>query len=203
MTDRRCVICGNPLPPRHTRYCGPNCARIGENARARARRDCPPRPKPLHWITCPDCGREVYVHVKCIRCPDCQRAADSRHDAEHKRRKASGHVRAIGSTDLCERCGKPYTVAGGLQRYCPDCAPIVSAEHRRAASRRWNKAHYTTSEGKAAKNVPRRAKPPYINTCVICGKPFSATDIRQVCCSPDCDRQRLRAYWRERKKSQK
>ena len=182
-----CVVCGKPLPPRHTRYCGPDCARVGANRLAREVTSKRERPKkPVHTITCPDCGQEVTVPIKSKRCPACQREANRRNTAECRRRKRAGRVRELGSTDLCERCGRPYTVCGGLQRYCKDCAPIAFRENERAASRAWNRAAYADPEKRAERNRGRARPAPPEAVFPVCGKSFSPSSTRGVYCSPAC-----------------
>ena len=194
---KRCAICGKRLPKGRRLYCSDECAREGSKAMDRARGGAKAHPEPYHWITCPDCGRDVYVHIKSKRCPDCQRIADNRHNQEHRQRAKAGHSRKLGSTDLCERCGKPYVVNAGKQRYCRACASIASAETDRAASREWNREHYSTPEAREERNARRRAAKPYNKTCVVCGKAFTSNDIRTMCCSDECKKTRLRAYYRD------
>ena len=52
-------------------------------------------------------------------CPDCRVEAERERNRKYKR---NGSARKIGSTDLCEKCGKEYIVTSGLQKYCPECA---------------------------------------------------------------------------------
>jgi len=185
-TGRRCVICGRPLPPRHTKYCSPDCARIGANNLAREVTSQRPHPSPFHTITCPDCGREVTVPIKSKRCPACQAEADRRHDRECKQRQRLGKTRPIGSTDLCERCGKPYTVWSGLQKYCKECAPVAIAEADRAASVAWNREHYSSPEKRAEINAGKRRPTPNKAVCPVCGQSFTPSSTRGVYCSPEC-----------------
>lgn len=183
---RRCVICGKELPPRRTKYCSPDCARIGANNLAREVTSQRPHPSPFHTITCPDCGREVTVPIKSKRCPACQAEADRRHDRECKQRQRLGKTRPIGSTDLCERCGKPYTVWSGLQKYCKACAPVAIAEADRAASVAWNREHYSSPEKRAEVNAGKRRPTPNEAVCPVCGKSFVPSSTRGVYCAPEC-----------------
>lgn len=194
--NRRCIICGKILPRKRSKYCSAACASEGRRALERARGGSKTHPEPYRWIKCPDCGREVYVHIKSKRCSDCQRAADNRHNEEHRQRVKAGHGRQLGSMDMCERCGKQYVVNSGRQRYCPACAPIAWAENDRRLSREWNREYYSTPESREARNAERRALKPYNKTCAICGKPFTTDDLRTLCCSEDCERRRIRDYWK-------
>lgn len=144
-------------------------------------------PGPYHYIVCPDCGREVYAHIKCKRCPECQREANRRHDQEARQRKRAGKTREIGSIDLCQRCGKPYEVEGGMQRYCKDCAPVAWAENDRAASREWNQKAYADPAKRQERNALRRQpKPEQERACPECGRLFLPDTKRAVYCSTAC-----------------
>ena len=133
-----CVICGKPLTGRRTRYCSDVCARLGHNKLARRSTDGHPKAGTNTLKTCPTCGVTFTGPIKSRWCPDCQRERNLAHDREAKRRRREGKTRAIGSTDTCARCGRPYTVKSGLQRYCPDCAPIATAENIRAHKRAYH-----------------------------------------------------------------
>lgn len=185
-SERRCVICGKLLTGRRTRYCSDECARQGANALVREVTSKRPHPLPYHVITCPDCGAVVEVPIKSKRCRPCQDEANRRADRACKERRRLGKTRPIGSTDLCARCGKPYTVNGSLQRYCPICAPIATSENDRAASRAWNKAHYSTPEAHDARNAGRRRPVPDPKVCPICGTTFIPSSMHDVYCSPEC-----------------
>lgn len=185
-TAKRCAVCGKTLPPRRSKYCSDNCARLGANALARAVTSQREHPAPFRTIRCPDCGVEVTVPIKSIRCPACQREANRRHERECKARRRAGRAREIGSIDLCRRCGQPYTVASGTQKYCPVCAPIAVAETDRAASRAWNKAHYATPEKRAELREGKRRPKPDPVACAICGSIFQPVSARGVYCSAQC-----------------
>lgn len=94
-------------------------------------------------------------YPKSKRCPDCQRNADRARDRQIK---ASGPVRRIGDTDICVICGKPYVICGGLQRYCPDCAPEAVRKRvnatKRAYAKSWSEQH--TEYRKEMRNSGRK-----------------------------------------------
>lgn len=186
MGAKRCIICGGPLPPRRTKYCSPGCARVGANSLAREVTSQRPHPAPFHEITCPDCGRVVTVPIKAKRCSTCQADANRRHNLEYKQRQRVGKTRPIGSIDLCARCGKPYTVWSGLQRYCKACAPIAFAENDRATSRAWNREHYSSPEKRAEINAGKRRPTPADVVCPVCGQSFTPGSTRGVYCSSEC-----------------
>lgn len=85
----------------------------------------------LRGRVCRHCAKSFRGGPRAWYCPDCRIERRRMHDRMAQERKKRGMVREIGSTDICERCGKEYTVTGGLQKYCPDCAPIAIAENDR------------------------------------------------------------------------
>lgn len=148
--------------------------------------------KPDSWY-CPDCAAESKRNVLCARvcatcgvefvgyprskyCPQCRAEAQREANRRHKR---NGAARPIGSVDICENCGKQYTVNGSRQRYCPDCAKGVVGEKVKQAKRQWAEDHRDEIAGqKAEKRKDRRI-------CAVCGKPFSSP-TPTVTCSPEC-----------------
>lgn len=125
---------------------------------------------------CAMCGKEFVGYPRSKYCAQCRPIAQR--DADKRRRK-NGTVRPIGSTDLCANCGKPYTVTGSLQRYCPECAKTVVHENVKAAKRK----HRAENADKI--NASRSERRKDRRVCAICGKPFSA-NIPTVTCSPEC-----------------
>lgn len=105
---------------------------------------------------CQDCGKVILLHIRSKRCPECQLAATRSTDREHKRRMRQGLSRQIGSVDLCQRCGQPYTVNGGLQRYCPACAAQAIADNDRAVSRDLARRRLSDAAYREARNARRR-----------------------------------------------
>lgn len=182
-----CPICGHPVnPPRRT-YCSAACADEGRKARKRVTVHRKKPGGPVYYPrTCPDCGQAYQGHIKSVRCPECQAEANLRHNAEYALRKRSGHTRPIGSTDLCQRCGQSYTVAGGLQRYCPACAPAAVLDNVRAASAAWNRAAYASPDAREAKNSKRRKAWNTPRPCALCGKLFVPGSPSQQLCSDAC-----------------
>lgn len=136
---------------------------------------------------CMDCGKIVRMHIKSKRCPDCQRLANQAADRASKRRAYRGEARSLGSTDSCARCGQPYTVTCGRQRYCPDCAQSAWRENDRKASRdlarerlqdpAYRAEHYARRR-KIGWNSPR--------ACAICGKEYIPNQSRSMTCGGAC-----------------
>lgn len=135
---------------------------------------------------CIDCGAVVKMHIKSKRCQECQAEANKRNNQEHMRAKANGHTRLIGSEDYCQRCGKPYTVEGGRQRYCKDCAQKAVAENVRDAAKKRYAATYATPESRERRQEKRRSAWKAYRICRQCGELFMPDYPQQVCCCKNC-----------------
>lgn len=146
-------------------------------------------PSPVYTErACKDCGRILLLHIKSTRCPVCQRAAKLAADRACKQRQRQGLTRRIGSVDLCQSCGQPYTVSGGLQRYCKACAAQAVADNDRATSRDLARRKLSDAAYRDARNANRRNAEfaATLRTCPVCGKDFAPAHGRQVSCSPEC-----------------
>lgn len=197
MLERRCAICGKPVPKRRHLYCSDVCARQGERDRARERYTpkAATRPGPWRETTCIVCGNMFYGHIRSTRCPECQAARDKETTRQYKARKRAGTSRLIGSTAYCEKCGEPYTVTSGLQRYCKVCAPAALKESKNEISRKWNREHYADPATREAKNECARRTDPARKVCPVCGNEFDAPNAKWKYCSPECRQQGLKQYW--------
>lgn len=71
---------------------------------------------------CKKCGVNFKGGPRAWYCPTCRRERQRERESEYRRCSAR---RKLGSKDLCENCGKKYVVSGGLQKYCPECAPVM------------------------------------------------------------------------------
>lgn len=69
-------------------------------------------------------------------CPECRKERNKEYCKKSVLRKKQGEAREIGKLDLCDRCGRPYTVMSGTQRYCPECTPIGRINAKRRQSMR-------------------------------------------------------------------
>ena len=134
---------------------------------------------------CVDCGAHYLGYPRSMRCPVCRAEAESKALREYRERKRAGKARAVGSTDLCEVCGRPYTVAGGMQRMCEDCArertraralESYHADKEAKLERRRELRAGTTAQ--AAKMRTKR--------CPTCGKDFTPDARHRVYCSASC-----------------
>lgn len=180
-----CAVCGKPLPQRRFKYCSDGCQQEASKQRRNALSPGRQGPK-LKTIICPDCGKEAQVFTKSYRCPDCQAEADARANVEYKRRKVAGKIRQIGSTDLCRRCGQPYTVEAGLQKYCKGCAEIALKEYHREKGIEYYHEKYDGKQEKEKRNQKRRLPRYEPIHCRICGEIFIPGTRHTVYCSKKC-----------------
>ena len=142
-----CFVSSHKLRGGTTTSCG--CARRGRRDR-----------KPIGGYVvvkervCRQCGARFEGGPRAWYCPDCR--AERKKEAARRCREKGKADRPLGSTDYCERCGKPYTVKAARQRYCPDCAYEAVREADRPASIAWNREHKDSYY--PAKNAKRRAQ---------------------------------------------
>ena len=191
--NAKCIICGRPVPAGRRIYCCDACAQ--EGVRRNARRDTSKRPKcgVYHDAVCIDCGKPFYGHIKSKRCPECAAVARSRASREYQQRVKAGAVRKLGSTDICQRCGKPYIVEGGLQRYCRVCAPVAVKENIITARTAYSKEHYT-SEDRARM---RKHETNIRRVCPVCSREFDSGKSYAMYCSPECRHAGKLESWRK------
>ena len=86
---------------------------------------------------CKACGIKFDGGPRAWYCPKCRDERKRIALKNHKERKKLGNSRIIGEKYPCEICGKIYTLNGGLQRYCPECAKIHLKEVDNVQSREW------------------------------------------------------------------
>ena len=164
---RICKYCGVEYDGDPGGSCCPDCAKKIKSTSVRER-------------ICTVCGVSFPGGPSARFCPNCRIEQKRKATHEYKQRKATGNVRKIGSIDICAVCGKPYTVAGGLQKYCPDCSYEAIREKDRAKSIEWNRNHLTPDQRKIERNTfsaPIK--------CVVCGKMF-IPKFSSVTCSKEC-----------------
>lgn len=186
-----CWICGKPVQPPRKKHCSDACT---SEARRRRKLTNPPRrhkaDNPVWYDRpCIDCGLVVRMHLKSKRCPACQHAADQAHNAEHLRRRDAGHSRKLGATYPCERCGDPYILNSGLQRYCSTCAPTAVHANINAAKRDARREALADPVNRERRNAKRRSNWRDIKrTCPVCGAEFAPANPHSTTCSPECQR---------------
>ena len=159
--------------------CGVEIQVDGETAYCDACRLAIKRESVFRERICPTCGVHFMGYPKSKYCPDCQRERNRISDRDCHRRKSRGKSRVIGQEYPCAKCGKPFTMTGGTQKYCPECAHSASMEviraHKRDYARENSEAY---RDGKVRRHTDR-------TVCVICGKAFTS-DRSNVTCSREC-----------------
>ena len=190
-TVRTCAYCGKPLAGKREQYCSDACRLSAREADFRMANRALGRKKPAGTEprdkVCMDCGAHFPGYPRSLRCEQCRLEAKKRSTQQYKARRASGNARPLGSTDLCVMCGKPYTVNGGLQTMCPECA--ILRRNEKALARFHEK--YTTEEARNRRNEQKRAtiaRAQELRTrmCPTCGKAFTPTREHRSYCSDAC-----------------
>ncbi|MBO4930897.1 MAG: hypothetical protein J6I42_01830 [Clostridia bacterium] len=131
--------------------------------------------------TCIQCEKSFPGYPRSRFCPECSAARKKVLAKAARERQKNGTVRKIGSTDICTVCGKEYTVTGGLQKYCPECAPEAIAAVDRAQGREWASQNMDY----AKRTHDRQTATAYIK-CAVCGKEFQPNEGAPVTCSAEC-----------------
>lgn len=125
----KCLMCGKEFDgPSDAIHC-PGCVKIIKNTH-------------YHPRTCKSCGAHFLGGGRASYCPACRAERQKKQKSEYEARKRAGTVRRLGSIDHCAICGKPYTVEGGLQRYCPECAPAAVGTIALEQAREYAKKHF-------------------------------------------------------------
>ena len=147
--------------------------------------------------TCAMCGKIYRGHIRSKYCDACR--VEAQRQARHRYRvqKRAGEVRPLGSVDQCTHCGKDYIVNGGLQRYCPECAPVVVKDHDNAQGRARDNLEAVAAAKQRAKERPKET---YTSVCPTCSKVFDHTDRRRKYCSSECRHTSVRERDRLRKR---
>lgn len=169
MRAKKCKHCGTLFETdKQGAYLCPECALASRQASHYRER------------VCIDCGKPFMGYPASRRCEVCAAERKRQVDREYKKR---GPARPIGSTDICQKCGKPYIVSGGAQKYCKDCAEEAVRDKVRAAKQKYM-AEYMTDDRIAAKEANRTNN----KVCLICGAVFDDGQP-SVTCSPECNRE--------------
>ena len=129
---------------------------------------------------CQQCGCTFTGGPRAWYCPNCR--ADRR-KAASRRHKRNGTKRPIGSTDICQVCGKEYVVTSARCKYCPDCAKDAVRAVDREQSKAWNHANIDYAKQRAQRHAAAAKIP-----CAICGKLFVPGAGGPVTCSAECNR---------------
>lgn len=100
--------------------------------------------------TCSICGATFRAGPSSKFCPVC---LAERKKEQAARRRRTGTLRPLGSTDRCQVCGAEYIVKSGRQKYCPACAAEAIREKDRQQSRKWNAENTTPEDRKAIRKA--------------------------------------------------
>lgn len=156
---RKCISCGGVFLPQYDDQVKcPDCAAKSIKSTMRPR-------------TCRQCGKVFDGGPRAWYCPDCR--AERQREA-NRRQREKGTVRPLGSTDLCEVCGKPYIVKSARQRYCPDCA----AEAVTAADNAQGRAYMEDYRKERIRHTDR--------FCKVCGAEIPPDSPEKYYCSDAC-----------------
>ena len=149
---------------------------------------------------CIQCGAAFKGGPRAWYCPECRAERQKMQARESRKRQAEGKQRKIGSTDICQNCGKPYIVASPLQKWCPDCKEEMAREtDRRQSLEYYNENKETINP---ARNIRRRAP---ARRCAICGRDFAARSNKKYC-SQECYNKAMaamRPVYEERRQKKK
>lgn len=173
MRRRKCKGCGAEFLGQGDQHLCPDCrkaARQGSVIRER---------------TCSTCGGTFPGGPRARYCPRCREERREKAKLEYKQRKSAGSVRKIGSKDICQVCGREYTVRSGLQKYCPDCAE--EAVQQNVLPRKRARAAGLADERKSRKKQLREGG----TICAYCGRAFTPINAA-VTCSENCAREHNR-----------
>lgn len=165
---RVCVQCGQPFDGANEQRMCPDCRSATRAATV------------LRSRTCRNCGAFFQGGPRAVYCPSCRSERRKAHSREYKHRKRANRTRTLGSTDYCVLCGKSYTVMGGLQRYCPDCAPVAIRETVNTHKREYAKDRLELATARKAELTAQREV-----VCTHCGKTFHPRGQERYC-SPEC-----------------
>lgn len=133
----------------------------------------------LRERVCRTCGSTFLGGPRAWYCPNCRAERARVANREAKARARAGKTRRLGSTDICQICGKEYTVEGGLQRYCPECAPAAIQTIARTQSREWMTDHREEAVARKKEIAKNR------RVCTVCGQGFYSR-YPSVTCSAEC-----------------
>lgn len=168
---RICKRCGGEFqPPRKDRFFCDECLKVIKSESVVRQR------------TCQTCGKAFPGGPRAFYCPDCRAERKKASNAAYHRK--GGAERPLGSTDICTRCGKEYTVNSGKQRYCPDCAEIAIKEKIMPKKAEYTAAYRAAHPEQRAELLAnsRRAE------CPICGRMFAPYRLQKYC-STECSKE--------------
>ena len=144
----------------------------------------------LQQRKCTGCHSLFIGGPRAFYCPSCR---EIRRKERDRKRKKTGPVRPLGSIDECIQCGNNYIVVGGMQRFCPKCAPIHAREHDRVTSLQFY--HANKNRINPIRYIRRKVG---LIPCIECGKIFDPQGTRRRYCGDTCRRKRINRVWMDR-----
>lgn len=170
MRRRRCKVCGKEFQGEGAQRLCPECRAAAKKAAV------------IRMRTCITCGSEFPGGPRASYCPECRDIRKKQQAIEYQKRRAAHRTRPLGSTDICQACGRPYTVEGGLQKYCPDCAEAAIREKVLPQKRARAAEHREDIAARKKELIAGSA------VCAYCGKTYTPMGA-SVTCGPDCERE--------------
>ena len=99
-------------------------------------------PKVFNKI-CEICGIEFETGSNRTKyCVSCRKEKQLERNLAYKQNKADGKVRRLGSTQVCDECGKPFTLNSASQRTCNSCSSIRKKKKRSASNTKYRNNTY-------------------------------------------------------------
>lgn len=167
MRTKKCHRCDEPFSPEGRNWQAHLCLACAQAAR---------KENYIKSRRCIVCGATFIGTPRSKYCSTCRRDVQREQKSRNKRR---GSARALGSTDICLRCGNQYTVTGSQQKWCRTCSETARAEAQKAYAQRYRDTH---REQIAAHARACRANS---KVCVVCGAVFDGRGPA-VTCSEEC-----------------
>jgi len=138
---------------------------------------------------CKQCSSCFRGGPRAYYCLTCRVERTKIANRECKERKKKGMVRQIGSTGICEKCGKKYIVNSGIQRFCPDCQKEHTLEYDRLTGLKYY--HIYKNKINPTRNLRRQIG---AKKCYWCGKEFVSHN-KKMTCSLECSNKRKNHLW--------
>lgn len=172
--QRICVKCGAPFDGEKEQRMCPECRSAARAATA------------VQDHVCKICGATFRGGPRASYCPSCREERNKAHNREYQQRKRAGKTRNIGSIDYCIKCGNPYTVSSGLQKYCPECASSAIQETVNAKKREYARGRLDINSARKSELSEQQ-----LSICAYCGKPYKQ-NRQEKYCSPECKKELAR-----------
>jgi hypothetical protein len=131
--------------------------------------------------TCVQCHAEFLGGPSARYCLQCRLERTRAKDRAFKR---NGAVRKLGNEYPCEKCGEPYVLNSGKQRYCLACSAEAIRENVLPKKRIYQKDYDPD-------HTKRKILKSGTRLCAICGKPIPDGRTTNTC-SPECSKEQAR-----------